>query len=262
MNHTFNVNRFFLLLKKDLLQGYKTLLITIGAVTGATVFLLFISSSGEGGAKVHMGFFLPILWLGGLILTSMVFKEAHSIHTIHGWLMTPASRLEKFLQKLMFTTVLFILALLGAFFAATALNSLIYRLFLNRRPPLFNPFQSWVWINIGHYLIVQSMFFLGAVWFRKYNFVKTVLTLNILQAGMALFLGLAAGLVYWTPLREAAHGNHQFFMEASHLLTMKFNGINPLLITVGKVIYFGCFAPVFWFVSWLRMKEIEITDGV
>lgn len=260
--NTFNPDRFFLLFKKDLLQGYKTLLITLAATIGATFFLLLVSSPGEASSEVHMGLFIPMLWAGGLIFTSMVFKEAHSINLIHGWLMTPASRLEKYLQKLLLTTIFFIIALLVSFFTASALNSLVYILFFSQRPPLFNPFQSWVWINIGHYLIVQSIFFLGAVWFRKFNFVKTILTLNVLQIAFTIVIGLIAGLVYWTPIREASHGNGYFFMEAGQILTMKFSQVNPKLITTAKIIYFGLLAPFFWFVSWLRMKEIEVKDGI
>ena len=262
LNNTFNPDRFFLLFKKDLIQGYKTLLITVAAVIGATFFLLLVSTPGEASEEVYMGLFIPMLWAGGLIFSSLIFKEAHSINLIHGWLMTPASRLEKYLQKLLMTTIFFIIALLITFFAATALNSLVYLLFFSLRPPLFNPFQSWVWINIGHYLIVQSIFFLGAVWFRKFNFVKTVLTLNVLQLAFSIVLGLIAGLTYWTPIREAIHGNGFFFMEAGQILTMKFSQVNPVLITVAKIIYFGLLAPFFWFVSWLKMKEIEVKDGI
>ncbi|MDC7232886.1 MAG: hypothetical protein PQJ58_06615 [Spirochaetales bacterium] len=262
IENTFNPKRFMLLFKKDLIQGYRPLLITLAAAVGATFFLLLVSTPGEVSQEVHMGLFTPMLWAGGLIFTSLIFKEAHALNQIHGWLMTPASRLEKYLQKLLLTTVFFTLALIVTFFTASALNTLVYLLFFSQRPPLFNPFQSWVWINIGHYMIVQSIFFLGAAWFRKFNFVKTVLTLNVLQIAAALVLGLIAGLVYWTPIREASHGNAAWFMEAGQILTLRFTSVNPALITIGKVVYFGLLAPFFWIVSWLRMKEIEVKDGI
>ncbi|MDA3958862.1 hypothetical protein [Oceanispirochaeta sp.] len=260
-NH-FNLYRFFLLFKKDLIQGYKALLITAAAVVGVILFLLLVSSPGEASSEVHQGLFLPLLWLGGLIFTSLSFKEAHSVNLIHNWLMTPASPLEKFLQKLLLTTVFYILALLAGFFLATCLNSLIYLIFFKRSVPLFNPAQSWLWVNIGHYLIVQSIFFLGAVWFRKYNFVKTVLTINVLQIGMTLTGGTIALLTYWGPIREATNGNAGFFMEGGQILIENFNRLNPLVITTMKIVYFGLLAPFFWFVSWLRMREIEVKDGV
>lgn len=262
IDNIFKADRFFLLFKKDLVQGYKTLLITAAATIGAIFFLLLVSTPGEASSEVHMGLFLPMLWAGGLIFTSLVFKEAHSANLIHGWLMTPASQFEKYLQKLLLTTVFFIIALIIVFVAASVLNSLVYLLFFSQRPPVFNPFQSWVWINTGHYMIVQSIFFLGAVWFRKYNFVKTVLTLNVLQFLFTVILGLVVGLVYWTPIREAVHGNSWFFMEAGQILAIKFSNLNPFFIKASKIIYFGLLAPFFWFVSWLRLKEIEVKDGV
>ncbi len=261
-DNIFNPRRFLLLFKKEILQGYKPMLITIGAVIGAALFILLLSTRGEGYVQVQQGLFLPLLWLGGLISTGMAFKEAHTAHQIHSWLMTPASRLEKFLQKLLMTTLFFILALIVTFFLATVLNSLVYLLVFKRAVPLFNPFQRWVWINIGHYLIVQSLFFLGAVWFRKYNFIKTVLTINILLTLLAIVTGVFAYLIFRGPVREAVAGNPSYFVMAGQIIIQKFGALNPYMIGALKVFYFGLLAPFFWLVSWFRMREIEVTDGV
>jgi len=261
-NDYFNPDRFYLLIKKDIVQGYKTLFITLAAVIGASLFILLISSRGEGTAEVQQGLFLPFLWLGGLIFTGLAFREAHTTSLVHSWLMTPASQLEKFIQKLLMTTVIFILTLIAAFFTATALNSLVYILVFKHPVPLFNPFQRWVWINIGHYLIVQSIFFLGAVWFRKHNFIKTVLTINILQIALTLLIGGFAALVFRGPFREALRGNGSYLFQAGQILIQNFSRLNPAIIALLKVVYFGLLAPFFWLVSWFRMREIEVIDGV
>jgi hypothetical protein len=51
-------------------------------------------------------------------------------------------------------------------------------------------------------------------------------------------------------------------MEGGQILIENFNRLNPLVITTMKIVYFGLLAPFFWFVSWLRMREIEVKDGV
>jgi len=257
----FSPGRFWLLLKKEMVQGYKTLAISLSAVIGVFLFNLLLSR-GEVAQEVRGGLFLPFLWLGGLIFTGRAFKEAHSSRRIHSWLMTPASQLEKFLQKLLMTTIFFILFLLVALLTASALNSLIYTLFFKRSVPLFNPFQRWIWVNIGHYLIVQSIFFLGAVWFRRHNFVKTVLAINILLFLITLLIGGFSALIFRGPLQEAIGGNGSYFIQAGQIMIQNFNHLNPYIIGLLKVIYFGLLAPFFWLVAWFRMREIEVNNGV
>ncbi|MDC7239205.1 MAG: hypothetical protein PQJ50_02470 [Spirochaetales bacterium] len=266
LTNTFDPKRFYLLFRKDLLQGYKTLIITAAAVLGASFIILFISTAGGryggGAGSAATGLFFPLLWGGGLIFTSMVFKEAHSANRIHYWLMTPASRLEKFLEKLLLSTVFYVLALMVVFFAATGLNSLVFRIFFDYSPGVFNPFTRYVWINVGNYMIVQSIFFLGAIWFRKYNFIKTVLTINVLQLALTIILGGLGYLIFRAPIREAMLGNSVYFMNAGQILTQNFIRMNSTLVVLLKILYFGLLAPFFWFLSWMRMREVEIKDGI
>jgi len=258
----FNFKRFALLVKKDTLQDDKNHLIRIAALVTVSLVIFMISTATGGINEAYEGLFLPLLWLGGFIFTSASFRDAHSTESIHTWLMTPASQLEKFILKLMMTTVVYVLVLIVGVFLGSLLNSLVYALFFSARPPLFNPFQGWVGYNILHYVIIQSLFFLGAVWFRKHNFLKTILALNVIQISLALIIGGIGALSFLGPLREAQQGNAFFFMEAGKILMNFFASISPRLFTVLKIVYFALFAPFFWFMSWLRMKEIEVKDGV
>ncbi|QEN09409.1 hypothetical protein EXM22_16010 [Oceanispirochaeta crateris] len=260
-NH-FNTRRLLLLFKRDIIQSYKALLVTSGALFATILFLLFVSTSNGASREIPEGLFLSLLWIGGFIFTSICFRETHSSSQIHNWLMTPASPLEKFIEKLLLTTVFYVLALIIGFFLATCLNSLIYLIIFKQAVPLFNPAQSWVWLNISHYLVIQSIFFLGAIWFRKYNFIKTVLTINILQILLALTVGGIASLTYWGPIREFLNGNPDFFEQSSLIMNLNFHHLNPLLKNSLKLIYFVVVAPFFWFISWIRMREIEVKDGI
>ncbi len=262
MNNIFDLKRFYLLFRKDLLQGYRSLIVTGAAVLGASFFILLVSTAGSGGSDSGFSLFVTLLWGGGLIFTSLIFKDAHSADRLHYWLMTPASRLEKFLEKLLLSTICYVLALIVVFFAASSLNILIYRIFFTYRPPLFNPFTREVWINVGHYMIVQSIFFLGALWFRKYNFIKTILTLSVLQMVLSIVLGAMGYLIFLTPIRESFMGNSFYFTMAGQILGSRLLTMNPVLINTFKILYFGVLAPFFWFLSWMRMKEVEVKDGV
>ncbi len=266
-NTLFSPRRFALLLRREVIQNYKPFLIMTGALLGGLLFLLLVSFTAEGEEALK-GLFPAFLWVGGLIYTSLVFKEAHSARQIHSWLMTPASRLEKYLLKLFRSTLGYFGVLVILMFTASVLNVLIYSLKFTDwvapavSPVVFNPFRSWVWINLGHYLIIQSVFFLGAIWFKKYNFIKTVLTLYILLIVFAVLTVGASYLAFWAPIRQAVTGNPAYFIEAGQMLAARFSRMNPWIITVLKVVYFGLIAPYFWFLSWIRMREVEVNDGV
>ena len=54
--------------------------------------------------------------------------------------------------------------------AARGINTLLFDV----RREFFSPFDALSWLLVPHYLVAQALFFLGAAWFRKTHFVKTV----------------------------------------------------------------------------------------
>jgi hypothetical protein len=57
-------------------------------------------------------------------------------------------------------------------------------------------------------------------------------------------------------------GNGYYFIQAGQILFHKVSTLSPLIIASIKVFYIGLMAPFFWFLSWIRMREIEVTNGV
>jgi hypothetical protein len=110
---------------------------------------------------------------------------------------------------------------------------------------LFSPLDRTAWSIAPHYLVVQSLFFLGAAWFRKLQFVKTVGAVLAIALGWAV---VAAAIAL--ALRSITSGP----------LVVR-DPVDWLLETAPVAYY--VLLPVFcWFVAWLRVTETQVSHGI
>jgi len=109
-SQTFNFNRILLLLKAELLQDKRILLIIGGAIFGfLTIFALMNAADEPSGDPEFVDFhflWYPLLLLfGGIIYTSRSFSELDEKTGAHHYLTLPASTLEKFTSKWLITSI-------------------------------------------------------------------------------------------------------------------------------------------------------------
>ncbi len=109
-----DIRRFGRLLLRELAHGYRGLLIAMAAVAGGVIVISAIGAlaASAGGAPVgtvigdgYFGFFQALLFLGGFIVTSLAFREVWQNGSGLAYLMLPGSLFEKFLVKLLMTSV-------------------------------------------------------------------------------------------------------------------------------------------------------------
>jgi hypothetical protein len=119
----------------------------------------------------------------------------------------------------------------------------------------FSPLDATVWSVIPYYITVQSYFFLGAAWFRKFHFVKTVLACAMLACGffaVAVLLSWLFGAATWSGTGLQIDGD---FHDTVYVpLQWLFDAI--------KVAYFTVLPVFCWYVAWLRVKETQVSHGV
>lgn len=266
MNITRYLNplRIGYLFKMDFNRQWKDFLITLGATCGLFLIGLVISAkTGTIESGTHYAMMSIILFVFGFIFTSQSFRQAHKKLLNHDWLMLPASTLEKFIEKLLLNTVVYSVAALAFYTVFTLLAKLIIQVFLGEYFPGFNPFDRYIWMMIGHYILIQSVFFLGAAWFKNNNFIKTILALVVFSMIVSLISTLIGWIVFndyfWTIVRADFNLN----MDLSDGFdSMRFEAFGYNVLTLFKVIYFGLMAPVCWFGAWLKLREVEVKDGV
>ena len=252
MNDVLSAHRLLLLLRDEIGRRYRVHLI----VSGVVALLAILGPAGFVGAvsipeDFYRGFFLGVLFLWGTISTSLALTDLHDRNANSAFLLLPATALEKTLAPLIVNTVVFIVYLLIFTSVLSLVGEALEWLSLGPRNEWFSPFDRTVWPVIPHYLVVQSVFFLGAAWFRKAHYVKTLLAVAVIATGVAAVnvgvawvLGMGSGIFIVSDVDGGV--------------------IQPLswLFSAAKVGYFVVLPPFCWFVAWLRVQETQVSHGV
>ena len=260
----FSPVRIWYLLKRDAMRRWKDYLITIGAFCGFYLLAMVIGAKTEGlDRSLHYGCFASLLYVYGAIFTSMAFREAHRKLGIHDWLMMPASTLEKFTSKLLITSVVFAVLTLLLYSLFSLIGQLVVGVFLGEYYPAFSLFDEVIWKMIGYYLLTQSVFLLGAAWFRKNNLIKTVISLVLFSIIMSVIVSLVAWLVFNDYFWILVRGDFNYSINLSSAFDMsRLAVLGDGVYIFFKISFYGLMAPLCWFGSWLKLKELEVRDGV
>lgn len=262
-NQYFNLERILQLYKIDFIRGWKEFVITLSAICGFFL-IIFMIASKTGGIEpsIHSGYFGILLFVG-LISTSRAFKPAHRKLQNHEWLMLPASTFEKLLEKLLLHTIFYSALALIFYTVFSLISYVIVHFILGSYFPLFNPVSSEILKMIGYYCLIQSVFFLGASWFKNKNFLKTILSIAIFWFILGTITMIAGLLIFRADFWAVANSNgfHQFNYSYNLNSENLVNYVNILAVSA-KILFFGLMAPICWFGSWLKLKEVEVKDGV
>jgi hypothetical protein len=238
------------MLRNDLMRSYRSILLISGTVA---LVALAVSLAGAYDGDVgqtptfYRVFFIAALFAWGTIATSVCFSDMHGRATNAAFLLLPASALEKTASRLLIHTVGFVVYLLVFTAVLSGLLEGINTLWIGERREFFSPLDDVAWMLVPHFLVAQSLFFLGAAWFRKVQFVKTVgavLAIQIALTAIAAFVGWTLG-----PVRCVNANCFEF----------------PLfdwLQVTAPVVYFYLLPPFCWFVAWLRVTETQVSHGV
>ena len=196
-SQTFNLNRILLLLKAELLQGKRKILIIGGAVFGLLTIFALMNAAGEPSGDpefidFHYLWYPILLLLGGLIFTSRAFNELDEKTGAHHYLTLPASTLEKFTSKWLITSIGFALLFSISYWLYTMIANGLCTGIFGEAPKTFSLFETHheydgnsVMIFVKFYLAIQTIYLVGAIMFRKYVVFKTPL------AGLGITLAFA-----------------------------------------------------------------------
>ena len=262
----FNPQRLGLLLKRDAYSGYRGTLIAMGAVFGIMMLTSLLSAWVKGNPFLYQGFFPALLFVGGFIVTSLSFRELHQNGRSYLYLTLPGSHLEKFISKLLVTSVGYAAGTLLYLTVVSALCEGLNHLIFGRGNGLFNPFNREVLLAAAAYLVVQSVFIVGSTYFRKMAFLKTVLALNIITIAFGI-LGGVFGWILFKPYIEMARANPEYvtlleqYFKQCDLSRIFENRIIPAglgFFRAMQIIFWALLAPAGWLISYFRLSETEV----
>ena len=255
MNETFNRHRLSCLIRNDVVSSYRSVMMTSLSLAGVILFIsLFKAGFNNISENFYCAWFVGILFIWGAILASRAFKELHDKNNNQEYLLLPASSLEKMLARFIFTTIILAAYLLVftslVSFAVEMINLSIF----GRSHPYFHPFAKEIWLCIAHFIVFQSILFLGAAWFRKNHLIKTILTVNVLSIGMGIFSLIVFRIIFASFFNEF----HVSDINIPHNHESTWHAICYLF----GFIYFIVLPSFCWFVAWLRIRETEVSHGV
>lgn len=262
INNIISLRRLLYLLKRDILSNINTTLIVFGAVTAVIYLISALTAYNHApSGQLYFTLFTNLLFAGGLIVTSMIFKEMHRKETAQNYLLLPASNFEKFFSRLLISTIGFALITLIGVTAISYLSEGVNTLLFKRHNVLFNPFSKIVWTLMAHYMVAQSIFFLGAVYFRKYHFIKTINIIFLVQISIAIITALFARIVYFDMFDGFFRiGDTNLLIQLGKLPFNSSSFTN--LIKTLKILYWLVPAPLFWTISYFRIKEVEVKNAI
>lgn len=248
-NNLFHPTRFFLLLKEEFTTKYRTALIALGAVVIATIFFATILEQ-----ELHENWFPTLLLGGGFVFSSMAFNNWVTKPGRQFYLHLPASQLEKFTSKWLVTAIIFPLVII-------ALYQLIVNFMLSIKYEggnyfsitpfeLFHP-DNWILVKV--YVVLQTIFLLGAVAFNRYAFLKTLFTLFVIGVTLAIFTFICVRLTfaeYWSGFEPIGYGPklNQGFQDWVE---------GPFTDTIEKL-FWWVLGPLALVIGFIKLKEKEV----
>jgi len=245
-----NLKRLALLIKNDIMMHRHTVYIVIGTIIGILLLFNLISPHNIYTINTDPTAMLWILFLGGIWVTSLTFRELYDKEKNYLFLLLPCSNLEKLLNKLILTAIIYPLVVVILYTAFYWLIAIFTKLLYHFTPALFDPFQATIWLNVASYIVIQSVFFLGAIYFKSHPIIKTFLCLIILGIIISIFTFIT-GIFLFKSL--FVHGI--FFLPNFRTLITP---VEKSLADVIHITFWIVLAPTCWIISYLRLKEFEV----
>jgi len=251
MNTTFSFNRLGLLIKRYFVENKQRELSFWGIVI--VVFMIMHESTA-----IEVFFYVS-----GFIFAARMFKIfSYTPGGMH-YLLIPATHFEKLITAILLSTVYFFIMLLISYSIGNALGTTLGNLIFNMQNPVsLDLFQmesiTKVWGNqvVTHnglvsiflnFALIQSVFLLGSVYFKKNAIGRTFLTF--------IFITIVIGLIEVLILR-VTFGT--FSLTGQNMnLTISGDNLFPGFEQAGKIVKY-LMIPFFWVVAYFRLTEKQV----
>lgn len=185
----FSFKRFSCLFKVQLATNRKLYLLGIAALAGTLLaFMLFFMFLNKGlGYDTQVAIFFIGLVLSSCIFTTTLFGQfAEKSQRIQA-VMLPVSPMERMAVAILLSVVVFPLVYLLVCLGCLRLINYLDIYWMGNTEPLFqlNDGNAHVYFIIYYYL--QAVVLLGAIWFRRYTFVRTAVMISLVVVGTQSF---------------------------------------------------------------------------
>jgi hypothetical protein len=210
MNNIFNIKRFGLVLRKDIMEGWKRYTLMFVTMLGIIAIMLIgnywdyyndFEKFGNQQRPINTNISISLsvlLGVFGIVFASTFMSPMNSKLKKINYLANPSSHLEKYLTRWLIITVGYIISFFVALWVADALRVAICSArfselevtfvdlskliktedSLDSREYVFQ--QSVFMLIVSLYLLFQSLFILGSTFWEKLSFVKTFTAITLI----------------------------------------------------------------------------------
>lgn len=241
---TIQPHRLYHFLLRQISLSLQPLSTSIIATFGILLLISFaVAQFNPSGLPSLVSLYLFVLFLSGFIFTSRILSELNSPQKSYAFLTLPASTLEKLIGSWLLSSPIFLVIYM-------LLTSFIFWLSLAQAGTTYlfaELFDQELFQSIGLYLILQTIFFLGAATFRSNNFFKTLLSLFVLFTSLGIF----SLIVFYLFFKGEFYGEGEFSVGFSTLGNTLTHQVLAFLIRF-------VLPPFLLVVSYFKLKERQV----
>jgi len=245
-NNIFDINRFGLLAKKRFLDTKSTTTFEVLGVAAVLAIILGITAmTGEISLTAQQIIYAVGMAFLGIVYADAAFSDLKDKTKGMFYLSTPASHFEKLVNAILFTSILFPIVYTvlfftvdGLFFAALGGSGLVKMGSM--------AFFEWdqVLQMVRPFLIMQSVFMLGSIWFGKRSLLKTSVAIVAYYA----MLSIVGVLIFKLMIDDSAlHHNVNINVSPNELIS---KGLVEVVLWM--------LIPFFWVVTYFTLSEKQL----
>ncbi len=259
-NQSFSFSRFGHLLRRDFNQSGKSFLVLMTIMF--VVWTINAFGSNDDRDVFHTSQFLPWLFLGGFIVTSLAFYEFIKPTERQFYLQLPASNLEKFISRWLLTSIVYTIGLIIYYWLFSLFANWLGATFFDHKFAAFTPFHGNNIIGIKVYLAAQTIFLAGAAAFKRFAFFKTLFAAIIIAAIVGL-IGLTSFRIIFADLFEGLYRLRPEMMIDGKMVPVepsrKFVAMAKEFVPkYAKFMGFIVAPIVMLFIGYFKLKETEL----
>lgn len=266
MSYTFSFSRLGKLIVKQLFENARLYIFSVLALFGllSLIFLFYASASfPRYNEEETYIMYLIGLFVSGSIFASMSFNMLGAKDKGIYWLSIPATHLEKLITTLFFNSILFTAVYSLCFFIVKLIAVAVLSNYTDTHDATYKiiSFGDHGFAEVSKYFLfgfvaVQSLYVLGSVYFPRYSFIITTV------------IGSALIFVFGFYMVKIGHMVEKGHWELTKVISSVGEGpitgshyeyvVAPWVETALKNFALFVWAPLFWVVSWFRLKEKQI----
>jgi hypothetical protein len=279
MNSVFDFNRWILYTSKHWNENKKKYLLSLGAIGGLLIlwysFLIIIAGENPIGENIQMVTYYVGLYLIGCLFASLMISDLNEGATAIHFLLLPASAFEKLLTAILFSFILFFISYTVIYYAVDyamvkwisaiaaeaghyakpdyGFTAKVINVFV--APPGMGGDENFYVYILLVCIGVQSVYLLGSVYFVKYNFIKTMVSVLVVFLIFMFFVHKIIHLfmpdgAFFEPFRV-----YRIYNGDKGDLAVR---LPEWLNTISLFLFKYTLAPVMWVVTYFRLKEKEV----